>query len=114
MNWTCEFEEYGGYDCMTSAFKIRDNNKLVVVVDCADFGEPRCANDGDPDSIKAKQEAGRVARLIAKAPEMAELLELICKAESSAPNEDAFHGMIYDIIAEARQLLASIEGEAKP
>jgi hypothetical protein len=35
--WSVEWEEYGGYDCMTSAHEIKAGRKTVAVLDTADY-----------------------------------------------------------------------------
>jgi hypothetical protein len=35
--WTVEWEEHGGYDCMTSAYEIKAGEKTVAVLDTKDY-----------------------------------------------------------------------------
>jgi hypothetical protein len=42
--WTKEFDEHGGYDCMTGAWNIYDpKGNLRVKVDLGHFGQAPCA-----------------------------------------------------------------------
>ncbi|MCR4304946.1 MAG: hypothetical protein NUV63_12120 [Gallionella sp.] len=58
--FTLEFDETGGYDCMTSAWIIRRNGIKMVAIDLADFGQSPCEYD------YKSAEAEILARLILK------------------------------------------------
>ena len=37
------FDQMGGYDCMTGAWRIEDcNGNVIARIDQADYGQPRC------------------------------------------------------------------------
>ena len=44
--WRYEFEKYGGYDSMTDAFILKENNKEICRIDQSDFGQENCQNYG--------------------------------------------------------------------
>ena len=62
--WSYQFEEDGGYDCITDSFQIRKGHQLITNVDMADYATA----DGSIAEVNA--------RLISKAPEMYELLKI--------------------------------------
>lgn len=71
--WTAEFEEFGGYDSMSSTFVIRDEaGERVAVLDTADYTEE--GKDWD-ERYRRDTEMERRANLIAKAPELARQVE---------------------------------------
>ena len=39
MSWYVEFREYGGYDCMTSAYSVRHSDHWIspIILDCGTF-----------------------------------------------------------------------------
>jgi len=41
--FTMEFDDSGGYDCMTAAYKIKCGKQLIASVDCADYGQENCS-----------------------------------------------------------------------
>lgn len=64
--WTVTWDEFGGYDCMTPAFRVRDeNDRAVVTLDCGRTADP---------VIEAN------ARLIAAAPDLLVALRDLCDA----------------------------------
>lgn len=70
--WTAEFDETGGYDCMTGAWKIRDEQKrIIATVDQDDYGQEHCDYDF------RSEEAERHARSIASLPELIEQIEAL-------------------------------------
>jgi hypothetical protein len=70
--WHTEFNVYGGYDCMTDAWDIKDaTDASIVAVDLADYGQPY--NDRPWRSEVAEANA----RLIAAAPELLEALRIL-------------------------------------
>jgi hypothetical protein len=76
MPWTYEFDEDGGYDCMSAAYIIADpeNDREIVRVDVSDF-EP----SGEWEANHAEHpEAKKVAALIAAAPDLRAGLESCC------------------------------------
>ena len=51
--FSVEFEEYGGYDCMSSAyFILNGNGKFMFKVDCADHGNEAFGH-GENEEAKA-------------------------------------------------------------
>jgi hypothetical protein len=56
---TMEFDEMGGYDCMSDAFNIKRDAKIIVQVDLADFGQSGCR----PHTTDQYAAAERVARV---------------------------------------------------
>ena len=40
--WSYEYNETGGYDCMTGAFEILKAGKRVAAIDQSDFGQEHC------------------------------------------------------------------------
>ncbi len=64
-SWTAEWDEYGGYDCMTAAWNIKDGDELIAEIDCA------------TEDHKDNPTAAANARLIAAAPSLVEVLEFI-------------------------------------
>jgi len=67
MQWTAEFEEMGGYDCMT-AWYIKDGRQRVAVVDYGNWPGKRFDTTPNP-------EADKVAQLIAAAPRLLTALQ---------------------------------------
>jgi hypothetical protein len=60
--WTYEFVEHGGYDCMTSAWIIRDElGNIVCTLDLADYGQVNC--DYEFRSEEAEANAKEIAGL---------------------------------------------------
>jgi hypothetical protein len=55
--WTLEFDEYGGYDCMTGAWEIRKDSHLVLQIDQRFFGQSSRRDDHDHRSDEAKRVA---------------------------------------------------------
>lgn len=42
--WRVNFNEYGGYDCMTGAWEVRDaDDEIVVRIDQGDYGQELCS-----------------------------------------------------------------------
>lgn len=58
-----EYDETGGYDCMTAAFHIYDGCRLLVDVDLDNFGQEHSM----PPSAEQIEEARNVARAVCKA-----------------------------------------------
>lgn len=51
---TLEFDETGGYDCMTGAWLIRDDDHNIIVrIDQANFGQDHCDYEFRSDKAKA-------------------------------------------------------------
>ena len=44
MEWTYDYNETGGYDCMTGAFVIKHKGKEIATIDQNDFGQDHCTN----------------------------------------------------------------------
>ncbi len=42
MEWTLEFDETGGYDCMSGAYFIKFGEQTVCTVDLKDYDQHRC------------------------------------------------------------------------
>lgn len=85
MNWTWEFDETGGYDCMSSAYNIRDENgRVLVSVDVSDYVD----SSGWEENHARNEEAERVAMLMAAVPQMVDMLkmarEVIRRSDRSA------------------------------
>lgn len=40
--WKAEFHESGGYDCMTGAWVIFDQNGTIATLDQGDYGQENC------------------------------------------------------------------------
>ena len=62
--WSYTFDEYGGYDCMSSAFSILDGDQFIATVDVADFeGEGPNAHRRSEEAenyVKAINELGLI------------------------------------------------------
>ncbi len=120
--WTIsDFDETGGYDCMTGAFDVLADGKIIVVVDCANYGQGQCDYDS-AEANEAKKQAEANARLIAKAPEREEQLQKATElledlVDIADPESVSGKACIRGIISEAEELLASLKGkpsEEKP
>jgi hypothetical protein len=48
--WTYEYEELGGYDCMTGAFVIKFDGHEIATIDQNDFGQTHCEYYRMPDA----------------------------------------------------------------
>ena len=60
--WYAEFYEMGGYDCMTGAWTIYDENrKVIAVIDLGSYGQKHCDYDF------RSEEAEKNAKLIVEA-----------------------------------------------
>jgi hypothetical protein len=71
--WHLEFDELGGYDCMTAAYFIRDDaGNVIATLDLTNYGQENC---GPYDT--AAPRAFPVARLIATSPKTLATLEAI-------------------------------------
>jgi hypothetical protein len=70
--WRVEFQENGGYDCMTDAWKVVAGDgpipQHIVTVDLGDYGQPPCDESVRPPLGEAN------ARLIAAAPNLLRML----------------------------------------
>lgn len=69
--WTAEFSECGGYDCMTDAWRIYEDDpfrRTIAVVDLGHYGQTSRDRALRPGAEKN-------ARLIAAAPELLEALK---------------------------------------
>ena len=62
--WTYEFEEDGGYDCMTGAFVLKRDGRPLIVIDLENFGQ---ASGQRPPPPEAVAEAEQLALKIVKA-----------------------------------------------
>jgi hypothetical protein len=51
--WSYEYEETGGYDCMTGAFVILKGGKEVALIDQNDFGQEPCNYCRIPEAEEA-------------------------------------------------------------
>lgn len=78
--WKYVFEENGGYDCMTGAFKIMSGDQEIASLDLFDYGQKSCQ-----DFAGKLEEAEANARLIASCPNLFSYVE--CKAKEGC--EDA-------------------------
>lgn len=68
--WSASFDETGGYDCMTGAWKIYDaSERTVCEVDQAFYGQELCKHEF------RSHEAAAVAQLLSAAPDLAEACE---------------------------------------
>ncbi len=84
-SWTAEWDEYGGYDCMTAGWKIKDGDELVAEIDCG------------AEDHKDNPTAAANARLIAAAPDMFRILkELLmpCPPEYAEATEQRIKALI--------------------
>lgn len=61
--WTYEFEEDGGYDCMTDAFLLKRDGRTLIVIDLENFGQA----SNEPPPPEAAAEAEQLALKIVKA-----------------------------------------------
>ena len=65
MTYTYEYDETGGYDCMTGAFIVEHpDGSRVVAVDLGDFGQGHCEW---PPQEAHKAAAEEIAKLITEA-----------------------------------------------
>ena len=70
MTLTVEFDESGGYDCMTAAFRLSDGEKTVATIDLLDLGQKSCG-----DYAGCVEEARKFANLFSAAPDLLAALE---------------------------------------
>jgi hypothetical protein len=103
MNWRAEYEEMGGYDCMTDAWVIKDDDgNTVAVVDMAHYEVPP-GSGSDHDRLKAELEekARRVAHLIAAAPKMKAALEYIGRWNGTTWSPEQARDLMNEALKEA-------------
>lgn len=62
-HWRYVFDEHGGYDCTSSAFRIYDENQLVATIDVVPF----ITNSDDLESWEARHARHPAAESYAKA-----------------------------------------------
>jgi len=97
--WKYEFNEMGGYDCMTDSYDIRCEEKTLAVLDFHDYGQ-RSTHD---QSITPRVYAEANARLIAAAPELLEAAEsALYQLDLLTPQETVAHKLLSAAISKAR------------
>lgn len=89
-NWTIEFDEMGGYDCMTSAFRVGS-----ALLDGQEYGQTSC----DPLTFEQLQEMTQDARLIAAAPFLLEAVIQLINAFPVSANQKQADSIIAASIA---------------
>lgn len=78
-----EFDEHGGYDCMSSGYRVLDAaGRTCVTVDTKEFRRARMMESCEP-----LEEAEALARLIAAAPDMLAALKTV-------KGFDIYHGVL--------------------
>jgi hypothetical protein len=101
--WKAEFEENGGYDCMTDAFKITAADETIAVIDQMHYGQ------ATSDGLINKQAQANAA-LIAAAPEMYEALKQLLKSNYGQPSGVIIHVPALNI---ARAALSKAESKVE-
>lgn len=101
--WTLEFRDTGGYDCMTGAWIISDENRTIAVVDQADYGQDHC------DWEWKSAEAEAIARLIVAAPELLSTLKRMT-AWAGGVDAQRLPPPWPELVAIARAAIAQAEG----
>src|SRR4051812_34323181 len=92
--WTVEFDDYGGYDCMTSAYRV-----------CA-AGETVVGGDTNDHNHAENEDSAPNARLIAPRPDLYEALRAI--AEMRLANAMGPYDMALMAVDRARAALAKV------
>ena len=94
MTLTVEFDESGGYDCMTAAFRLSDGEKTVATIDLLDLGQKSCG-----DYAGCVEEARKFANLFSAAPDLLAALQL------------ALSRLEYDLSTSRKRTLERVESE---
>ena len=109
--FTCEWDKYGGYDCMTAAYLIKGSkDKVLATVDCSVYGQKR----GDYESPAAKSpEAEANAYWMTKAWALPKLLEAAKTALGTLDDTLVEFRSKWQVhtMKELEKAIAKIEGE---
>lgn len=111
--WRMEYDDYGGYDCMSSAQSIygTESNQRICDLDYASYGQKHGVARSESDC----PEAVANARLICAAPEMAAALSAIADLARSITRPSGHPALcrsLLDIEGIARATLARARGES--
>lgn len=105
--WTFEFEEYGGYDCMTDAFVVQDaKERPIAEIDQSFYGQELNKRPWRSPEAEAN------ARLIAAAPELLEALKSLIYIAKSLRRDPMRTYSVVDTIVEAEKVVAKAEGKS--
>ena len=73
--WQLQYEEMGGYDCITPAFIITDGNRTIAEIDLRHYRTVGAGYRAPEITERLRREAYTYAALIAAAPDMKAALE---------------------------------------
>jgi hypothetical protein len=106
MKWATYYAEKGGYDCMTDAIFIVDENRTVVAtVDLSQYGQARC----QPPPVDAVERAWKAANMLAAAPAMLEILKNVLEACGDEGPNSLNHVLYRQVQQRGAEIIAQIE-----
>ena len=74
MKWTREYDESGGYDCVTSAITIRQSGEAIATIDRADYDSVKSWDEDRMPNDKMIEDAEFIVRACNSYEKMRELL----------------------------------------